>query len=150
MDLGYILVLNLLWTDPVNEGWHERVKSLRVKEAMKDYGLRFHKINRIPMNGNKPRSLVLRQRLARTLLGAPKETTYIVLDETWIGSSDHRRASWHMKDQTNSVPALQMAPRISMMAACSSKGDVWISLLQCNSNRQTFSMFLRLLVLKLD
>ena len=45
--------------EAVNEGRHEKVKSWAVKEAMKDYGLRFHKINCIPMNRNKPRSLVL-------------------------------------------------------------------------------------------
>ena len=112
--------------------------------------MRYHKLNRIPLNGNKPRALVLRMLWAKALLQLPKETTYIVVDESWLNSLDHRRASWHMKDQTNSVPVFQMAPRISMMAACSSKGDVWISLLQSNSNRQTFGMFLRLLTIKLD
>jgi len=57
---------------------------------------------------------------------------------------------WQAPGTNNSVPAFQMAPRITMMTACDSIGNVYLSLTQSNSNESMFSIFLQQLVLKLD
>ena len=61
--------------------------------------------------------------------------------------SDFRRMKWQAPGATNSVAALSMAPRVTMLTAVDSLGGVFLSLAQANSNRQVFGMFLRYLVL---
>ena len=117
---------------------------------MKSMGMRFKKVRHIAMAGNSERSLVLRQQWALAFFSLPADKVLINLDETWLGMSDFRRMKWQAPGMTNSVAALSMAPRVTMMTAVDSHGGVFLSLAQANSNRQVFGMFLRHLVLKLD
>ena len=55
-----------------------------------------------------------------------------------------------MKGSTNSVPAFSLAPRVSMIVATDSLGNIYFSLLQSNNDQSTFSIFIQRLVLKLD
>ena len=43
-----------------------------------------------------------------------------------------------------------MSPRITMFIGLDTAGEVYLSLLQSNSNNRTMEIFLRQLVLKLD
>ena len=74
----------------------------------------------------------------------------INVDETWIGISDFRCRKWCRPAGTNSVPKLQISPRISMIVALDSTGDVFFSLLQANSNSEIMGIFFQRLVEKLD
>ena len=64
--------------------------------------------------------------------------------------SDFRRRKWQVKGSTNSVPAFSLAPRVSMIVATDSLGNIYFSLLQSNNDQSTFSIFIQRLVLKLD
>ena len=64
--------------------------------------------------------------------------------------SDFRRRKWQVKGSTNSVPAFSMAPRVSMIAATDSLGNIYFSLLQSNNDQYTFGIFIQRLALKLD
>ena len=64
--------------------------------------------------------------------------------------SDFRRRKWQVRGSTNSVPAFSLAPRVSMIAATDSLGNIYFSLLQSNNDQSTFSIFIQRLVLKLD
>ena len=55
--------------------------------------------------------------------------TIIDVDETWIGMSDWRRRKWSLNRSTNSVPHLQVTPRISMILGIDSNGSIYLSLL---------------------
>ena len=56
-----------------------------------------------------------------------KYTTVINVDETWLGMTDFRRMKWREKGTTNSVPAKQVASRISMIVAFDTKGSVFLT-----------------------
>ena len=72
------------------------------------------------------------------------------LDETWLGMSDFRRKKWQVPGTTNSVPKLQLAPRISMICGLDTTGRIYLSLVQANSNSKIMGIFFRALVKKLD
>ncbi len=55
-----------------------------------------------------------------------------------------------VKGTTNSIPKLSMVPRITMFAGMDTDGELYLSLLQSNSNNKVMEIFLRKLVLKLD
>ena len=57
---------------------------------------------------------------------------------------------WRPKGSTNSIPKLSIAPRITMFVALDTDGELYLSLLQSNSNNRVMEIFLRKLVLKLD
>ena len=79
-----------------------------------------------------------------------KSRVYLNIDETWLGMSDFRRRKWQAPGTTNSVAALSMAPRVTMILAVDSTGRLYFSLSQSNSNQGLFGLFMRQLVLKLD
>ena len=95
---------------------------------MVEDGMKFKKVKHIPMNGNKDRSLVLRQQWALTFLALPLGTRIICIDETWLGMSDFRRMKWQKDGNDNSVAAFSLVPRVTMLAALDSLGNAWISL----------------------
>ena len=70
--------------EAVKEELNEDVKPRVVKEVMKSMNLRYSKIKRIPLRGNKPRSLVLRMLWAQKFLQLPSTMTFIFIDETWV------------------------------------------------------------------
>jgi len=72
-----------------------------------------------------------------------KKKTFINIDETWLGMSDFRRQKWRAYGTPNSVPQLQIAPRISMIAGLDQTGRVYLSLLQSNSNSKVMEIFSR-------
>ena len=83
----------------------------------------FRKLKKISVHGNSPTNLVLRQRWAIELLrNVKKKTVLLAIDETWLGMSDFRRMKWRGKGTTNSVPTLQLQPRISMLVAIATQG----------------------------
>lgn len=64
--------------------------------------------------------------------------------------SDFRRMKWQPKHSTNSVGKSQLSPRITVIAAIDSKGEIYITLMQANTNNQTMALYLRHLCSKLD
>ena len=59
---------------------------------------------------------------------------FINIDETWLGMSDFRRMKWRAPETTNSVAAMALAPRVSMILAIDNFGEAYVSLTQSNSN----------------
>ena len=63
---------------------------------------------------------------------------------------DFRRMKWQAPSTTNSVAKLQMQPRISMILGLDSRGRVYVSLVQSNSNVKIMEIFFHSLVRVLD
>jgi hypothetical protein len=72
------------------------------------------------------------------------------IDETWLGMSDFRRRKWRARGTTNSHAILQLRPRVSMIAGIDTKGNIYFSLVQSNSNSKIIELFFTHLVKKLD
>ena len=129
-----------------------KVSEQEIREIMKrDLGMRYRKVLPVSIHGNNERNLVLRQQYAIRLIHLLKEgKTILNVDETWLGMSDFRRRKWKSPNTTNSVAKLSLVPRVSMIAGLDSRGKVYLSLLQANSNGQVMEIFFRQLVVQLD
>ena len=64
--------------------------------------------------------------------------------------SDFRRMKWQAPGTTNSVAKLEIAPKITVILGLDSRGNVYLSLAQANSNSQMMELFFRGLAAKLD
>ena len=111
----------------------------------------FKKITRISVHANSTKNLILRQQFAVEfikLLVAGK--TILNLDESWLGMTDFMRMKWMKRGSSNSHAILQVQPRISILAGLDTKGNVYYSLTQGNTNNKIIEIFLQHLVKKLD
>ena len=69
-------------------------------------------------------------------------TIFWNIDESAISSSDNSQYCWYDKEERNSLRERTITPRLTMIAALSSDGRIVMSLLQANSNEETFCLFL--------
>jgi len=78
---------------------------------------------------NSIKSKILRQQFALAFLSIDLEKKVLLnIDETWLAFSDMRRRKWRPHRHTNSVAKLAIAPRISMIAALDTRGEVYMTL----------------------
>ena len=123
-----------------------------IRDVMRrDLGMKYKKVKPVPLQANSVRNLILRQQFALAFFKIDlNKKTVINIDETWLGMSDFRRRKWAQPLSTNSVAQLQMTPRVSMIAALDSNGELFLSLLQANNNSSVMALFLNQLVQRLD
>ena len=113
--------------------------------------MRYKLVKPIAWWTNSVKSLLVRQKFALAFLEIDLDNKIVLnVDETWLGMSDFRRRKWRPHRHTNSVAQLQLAPRISMIVGIDSLGEVFLSLVQSNSNSKTMMLFFKHLILKLD
>ena len=74
----------------------------------------------------------------------------INIDESWLDYSDYRRMKWRVKGTSNSVAKKQVAPRISMIMALDTLGNVYASFTQVNTDSKVMALYLRELAKVLD
>jgi hypothetical protein len=72
------------------------------------------------------------------------------VDETFIVETDFRKMKWRKKGSTNSLPLKKVEPRISLLLGISNKGEVYFSVSQANTCKETKSLFLSQLAETLD
>ena len=114
------------------------------------FKMRFRKVKRVAFGGNSERSLVLRQLYAKVMLeqlSAGKRL--IAIDETWLSESDFRRRKWRLPESTNSVVERAVTPRISVITAIDTEGNVYNSMTIVNTDSSVFRLFLAKLADKL-
>ena len=113
--------------------------------------MKYKRVSHTSWQGNSPRNLILRQQFALNFLKLDlNKKTIINCDESWIGMTDFRRMCWTLTGRTNSVPAKNLQPRISMVVALDSHGKVKLSLLQANSNSAVMELFFGNLIKCMD
>ena len=116
-----------------------------------ELGMRYKKILSASIHSNSVKNLVLRQQFALEFLNQLQAgKTIINIDETWIGMTDFRRMKWRPHGSSNSVPKMQVMPRVTMIVALDTRGQVYLSLLQSNSNAPIMKIFFHSMVKKLD
>jgi hypothetical protein len=72
---------------------------------------------------------VLRCLYAKKLMNTLDQGVRVInIDETWLSSTDFRNRKWCVKGANNSIPAKSLSPRISMIVALSSLGEVYCAL----------------------
>jgi hypothetical protein len=113
---------NVLAEAPVSE---QLVRSVMKEEL----GMSYRKIKTGSLHSNSEKNLVLRQRWTLEFLAqARKKKVFINIDETWIGMSDFRKMKWQVPGTTNSVPKLEVQPRITMILGLDTLGNVYVTL----------------------
>lgn len=91
--------------------------------------LRYRIIKRCPFRANSQRCQVLRQQFSIQLLEIlAKDVTLISQDETFLNINDHRRMCWRERGVSHSQATKPIAPRISVLGAIDTNGQVYTSL----------------------
>ena len=117
----------------------------------RDLGMSYKKVKGVAPHANSEKNRVLRQRFALELVTLLEKVKRILnVDETWLGMTDFRRMKWRARGSNNSVPHVQVAPRISMIVGLDTTGAVYLSLLQANNDSSTMDLFFKSLVKKLS
>ena len=103
------------------------------------------------MKANSIRNLNMRQKCARLMIDTLHEGKRILnIDETWVGQTNYSRSTWQSSEYHPSEALFPVTPRISMIVAMDNCGDIYLSLMQANSNSDTFCLFLSHLIEELD
>ena len=101
----------------------------------KELDMSYQKIVKTAIHANSVKNLFLRQRFAVKFIAlTQKKTVFLNIDETWLDMSDFRKMKWRPKYSTNSNPVFTVWPRISMIVAIDTLGNVYFTLTQSNSN----------------
>ena len=75
---------------------------------------------------------------------------FLNVDETWLGMSDFRRTKWPRPGTTNSVPKVEVTPRVTMILGLDTLGNIYVALAQANSNSEMMELYFRSLAFQLD
>ena len=117
----------------------------------KDLKMSFRKVKALSWTENSAKSKILRQQFALSFLDIDYEKKVIMhVDQTWLGMSDFRRCKWRQHRHTNSVRKLVIQPRVSMIVGLDTKGEVFLTLSQANTNGDNMKLFFSELIRKLD
>ena len=115
-----------------------------------DLGAKFARIKKIPFHGNSDRCLLLRQHYARFMLAQLSSGVRVInLDQTWLNHLNFRRFKWRLQGQTHSERAGSVTPRVAVQFAICTSGRFYCSMAQCNTDSNTFCLFISKLAKKL-
>jgi ABC-type sugar transport system permease subunit len=70
----------------------------------------------------------------------------INIDETWIGSCNFQRMHWQSPQIFTSIVNTLVRPRVSVIVAIDTKGNIFASIMHMNSNAASFGVFISYLV----
>ena len=77
------------------------------------------------------------------MLKLHKEGRRIInIDETWLNQTSHTRRTWAKKDGSGNIMLNSVSPRVSMIAALDTDGNVWFTLAHSNSDSNMMALFL--------
>jgi len=111
----------------------------------------FRRVRKGPIYLNSVRNLILRQQAAIKILELLNGSKILInIDETWINETDFRRMKWRPPGDTNVQSAVQLSPRITLIAALDTLGNAYLTLTQANSNNKTMEIYFHQLAAKLD
>ena len=100
---------------------------------------------------NCPRSLVVRSLYARKLLEYLKQDFRVLnIDESFLDVCDFRRRRWARIDESNSQPKHNISPRLSVISAIDTDGEVYLSLSTAKTRSEEFCLFMKRLMLRLQ
>ena len=78
------------------------------------------------------------------------DTRVINIDQTWINNAQFLRRRWRERGQVNTIPEKKITPRVAMMLAIGTGGELYCSLTQVNTNSKVFCLFMSTLASRLS
>ena len=113
--------------------------------------LGYRRATNVPIQSNLDRCLVLRQQYALRMLPLLEKGRRVInVDESWLNGTRFVRRQWVPTDAPGTYSDKQVAPRISLIVALDTDGQIWCALTQVNTDSDVMTMFLRYLVRQLD
>ena len=107
-------------------------------------GMRFSKLKKLPNQANSLRNLHMRQKFGMKVIDLLFEGKRILnIDETWIGQTNFRRQAWRGPLNPESERINPVQPRITMIVALDNHGDLYITVMQNNTNQYTFGEYVK-------
>ncbi len=83
----------------------EEVKCHEVARVLKDeLGMRYRRIQNVPLYLNSRRNLILRQQWALKYLELVDRKIFLNVDESWLSESYFLRRKWRARGDNNSIP----------------------------------------------
>jgi len=123
-----------------------------VQKVMKQsMGLSYRRVRKVPVQANSERCLVLRQQYAMVMLSMLDAKTRVLnIDETWLNETNFVRKAWFKAGTPGTMSTKPITPRLSMITALDTDGRVYFSLSHATTDQDTYMLFLRHLIVKLD
>ena len=114
-------------------------------------GLKYKKIKKVAYQGNSERSMVLRQQFSMKLLELLESGKRVLnIDETWISGMRFISRKWREHGSTNSIAEKFVQPRVSLIVAMDTEGEVYASFTQVNTDAEVFRLYISNLARQLD
>jgi len=111
----------------------------------------YRRLNRLPVQTNTQRCLVLRSLYAHRMLHFLHEGYRVInVDESWLATNDCRRYKWGVRGKPNTLSMPALSSKVNLVAALDTDGNVFLSVLQCNVDTPVFLSFMARLVAVLD
>ena len=70
----------------------------------------------------------------------------INVDESWVNELDFARRKWHNRTESNSLPRNNVCPRLSLLTAIDTEGQVFMALTTSNTTSEVICLFVSQLV----
>ena len=94
-----------------------------------DLSMSYRKITVQAVNFNSSRNVYLRQAWARRYLKSDMKSKVLLnIDESWLSNTDLRAMKWGFRGHNNNLEKKTMNPRISLMVAIDTLGNVYYSI----------------------
>ena len=116
----------------------------KVQRLLKEeLGLRYRRLQKVPRNANTARCLVLRQRYALKMLELLAAGRRIInVDESWLSESNFSRQAWCKNASASSISISPVSPRLAVLAALDTDGQVWFALTHATTDSSVMRAFL--------
>ena len=74
----------------------------------------------------------------------------INIDQTWLNETSFIRRAWSSREGLGNTTLNTISPRLSMIAAIDTEGEIWFSLSHSNTDSNMIALFLQHLTLTLS
>ena len=66
----------------------------------------------------------------------------INIDETWLNETSFIRKTWAERNGKGNIMLRSISPRLSMISAIDTDGNIWFTLSHANTDSNMFTLFL--------
>ena len=85
----------------------------------------------------------MRQKCARVLLKEMADEAILVsVDQSWLSTMGSTRRKWRARGDTNGVAVKNVNPKVNLIGAVDSRGEIYSSCTDTNTNSLVFKVYM--------
>ena len=108
----------------------------------RDLKLSFVKTKKLHPNANSTKVIVQRQQYALTMISLLDQGKRIInVDQTWLNESSFVRRVWAPRGGESNMTMSTIMPRVSLIAAIDTDGQVWFTLSHSTTDSDFMTLF---------